>query len=656
MRYQIQNGLVQYGANTIIKNLNFEIHDKEKIGVVGRNGCGKTTLLKVISNELELSNKGEENTNIVTAGEQYIGYLHQTNYENGDISTEEELKNAFSVIFKSEKRMQEIENLLKNTKENSDLLKEYDYLQRVMEAQRGYTWKQDMDIMFQKFGFDLEDLKKPVKNFSGGQQTKIAFIKLLLERPDILLLDEPTNHLDIETIRWLETYLKEYNKAVVIVSHDREFLDKVTSVTYEIEHHRIKRYKGNYSYYQNQKELDYEQTLKAYISQQKEIERLSTWVEKWKNTPSKASQARAKLKQIEHMDIIEKPLRFDTKTFNANFSPRQESYNEVLNVNKLQIGYDKVLSEVSFSLKKGDRLAIIGENGLGKSTLLKTIVNKIPSLGGTFIIGSNVDMAYFDQQVTNNDFNDSNLSVLEDFQNRFPNLSNNEARNTLAAFMFTQNEVNKKLSSLSGGEKVRLSLCKLFYTKPNFLILDEPTNHMDIIGKENLEKMLNSYSGTLLFVSHDRYFIRKVATSVLDFQNDNVTYYNMPYEEYLSLNKNEVEPEENENVKTAKPEQKEKKYINPEKDRNKLLKLKEKREKEIENIEQELIDLEYNISLPETASDYEEVLRLQENIDSLYQQEEDKMKEILDIENELITIETIISSRTHENKNSLQSN
>ena len=387
--------------------------------------------------------------------------------------------------------------------------------------------------MFQKFGFALEELDRPIGSFSGGQQTKIAFIKLLLSYPDILLLDEPTNHLDLPSIEWLEDYLKKYKNAVVIVSHDRAFLDRIVDVTYEIEYHRMKRYAGNYSAFVKQKEEALAKQEKDYESQQAEIKRLSEWIEKWKNTPTKVSATRSKRKVIEHMELIEKPRRFDTDTFRAYFSPYRTSYSEVLNVKKLGIGYDHLLSEVSFRLQKGERLAVIGENGMGKSTLLKTLVGLIPPLSGSFTVGENVDAGYFDQQKAVINDEDPTQSVLENFQDTYPKLTNLEARSALAAFSFSQEEVETKLGQLSGGERVRLALCKMFYTRPNFLILDEPTNHMDIPGKEALEKMLQSYTGTVLFVSHDRYFIREVATGILDFTNGEVTQYPFGYDEYL---------------------------------------------------------------------------------------------------------------------------
>ena len=398
MRYQIRHADVEYGAYKILNDINFEIHDKEKIAIVGRNGCGKTTLLKLIAGDLHMSNPdSDESCGITMAGRQEIGFLRQISFPDGEITVEDEIKKVFAEIFACEARMKEIEEQLQY-QEDQNLYSEYDRLQKKMEALNGYHWRREMEIMFRQFGFAPEDLQRPIGSFSGGQQTKIAFIKLLLSRPDIMLLDEPTNHLDLPTIEWLEDYLKKYDKSVVIVSHDRMFLDRIIDVTYEIEYHHIKRYPGNYSAFVRQKEENLEKQERDYEEQQKEIKRLTEWIEKWKNTPTKVAAARSKQMAIEHMVKIEKPRHFDTKTFKANFTPRIESWSEVLSVKNLSIGYDMELSRVSFRLMKGERLAIIGENGKGKSTLLKTLVGILPALGGDFAFGTNVEWGYFDQQ------------------------------------------------------------------------------------------------------------------------------------------------------------------------------------------------------------------------------------------------------------------
>ena len=639
MRYQIRHALVQYAADTILEDVNFEVHDKEKIAIVGRNGCGKTTLLKLIAGDIEMSNlDSDEECGITIAGKQEIGFLRQISFTDGGITVEEEIKKTFAPVFACEARMKEIEEQL-HEGEKQELFYEYDNLQKQMEALRGYTWKQDMEIMFQQFGFVLEDLKRPIGTFSGGQQTKIAFIKLLLSRPDIMLLDEPTNHLDLPTIEWLEEYLKNYDKAVIIVSHDRMFLDRIIDVTYEIEYHRIKRYPGNYSAFMKRKEEDLIKQEKDYEEQQKEIKRLTEWIEKWKNTPTKVAATRSKRMVIEHMVKIEKPRRFDTKTFRAMFTPRIESYTDVLSVKNLSIGYEEELSRVSFRLRKGERLAVLGENGKGKSTLLKTLVGMQEPLGGTFTIGQNVELGYFDQQKAVVNDVDPEQTVLDNFWEEYPKMLREEVRSALGSFLFSQEEVMKKMGQLSGGEKVRLALCKMFQTKPNLLILDEPTNHMDMIGKEALEQMLVGFPGTVLFVSHDRYFIKQVATGVLEFGKDEVRQYQGSYEEYLQ-EKSKRESGQNAAVGNAQEPTLQdvfdkKNYYNPGKIKSRLTKQLEKYETQLAESEQKAAELQMQLMDPALATDFEKLMELQSQLDAEEKQQESLLERMMETETEL---------------------
>ena len=675
MRYQIRHALVQYAADTILEDVNFEVHDKEKIAIVGRNGCGKTTLLKLIAGDIEMSNlDSDEECGITMAGKQEIGFLRQISFTDGEVTVEEEIKKTFAPVFACEGRMKEIEEQL-HQGENQELFYEYDSLQKQMEALRGYTWRQDMEIMFQQFGFDLEDLKRPIGTFSGGQQTKIAFIKLLLSRPDIMLLDEPTNHLDLPTIEWLEGYLKSYDKAVIIVSHDRMFLDRIIDVTYEIEYHRIKRYPGNYSAFMKRKEEDMIKQEKDYEEQQKEIKRLTEWIEKWKNTPTKVAATRSKRMAIEHMVKIEKPRRFDTKTFHAMFTPRIESYTDVLSAKNLSIGYEEELSRVSFELRKGERLAVLGENGKGKSTLLKTLVGILSPLDGTFTIGPNVEFGYFDQQRAVINDADPEQTVLDNFWEEYPKLLREEVRSALGSFMFSQEEVMKKMGQLSGGEKVRLALCKMFQTKPNLLILDEPTNHMDMIGKDALEQMLKEFPGTVLFVSHDRYFINQVATGLLDFGKNEVRQYQGSYEEYLEEKsksesrqmsfgdskgsqikagagksrsignagsmKNavgEVNGQLNEQDPTLHDVFDKKSYYNPGKIKSRLIKQLEKYEIQLAESEHKAAELKMQLMDPALATDYEKLMELQSQLDVEEKQQESLLERMMETETELLNL------------------
>ncbi len=654
MRYQIRHALVQFGADVILQDVNFEVHDNEKIAIVGRNGCGKTTLLKLIAGDIQMNNPdSDEECGITMAGKQEIGFLRQVNFDDKEITVEEEIKKVFAPIFACEKRMNELEEQMK-TSDDRQLMGEYDHLQRQMEALRGYSWQQDMEIMFQKFGFPLEDLKRPIGSFSGGQQTKVAFIKLLLGRPDIMLLDEPTNHLDLPTIEWLEGYLKTYDKAVIIVSHDRMFLDKIIDVTYEIEYHKIKRYPGNYSTFMKLKEEALIKQEKDYEEQQKEIKRLTEWIEKWKNTPTKVASAHSKQMAIEHMEKIEKPRRFDTRAFHARYIPRIESYTNVIQAKNLKIGYDHVLSEVSFLLQKKERLAIIGENGKGKSTLLKTLIGEIPALGGEFKFGQNVEWGYFDQQKAVQDGADPEQTVMDNFWQEYPDYLREDVRSALGGFLFSGEDVMKKMGQLSGGEKVRLSLCKMLQTRPNLLILDEPTNHMDIIGKEALEQMLNEYEGTVLFVSHDRYFISRIATQILEFSQTAVKQYNMNYEDYLLEKQKEAgiagtisrpavpaggRQAERTQAGTEAPTLKDvfdkKTYYNPGKIRSRLQNQLAKYERQLAESEQKASELQLQLMDPALATDYPKLMEIQNAIDAEEKNQESLLERMLETETEL---------------------
>ncbi len=650
MRYQIRHALVQYGAETIIEDVNFDIHDHEKIAIVGRNGCGKTTLLKLIAGDITMANiDSDESCGIAMAGNQKIGYLRQISFEDQEITVENEILKVFEPVFACERRMKELTDIME-TDHDQKWMYEYSSLQDQMEAMGGYTYRRDMETMFQKFGFDLKDITRPIGTFSGGQQTKVAFIKLLLSRPDIMLLDEPTNHLDLPTIEWLEGYLKNYNKAVVIVSHDRMFLDRIIDVTYEIEYHRIKRYPGNYTTFMKLKEEAALKQEKDYEEQQKEIKRLTEWIEKWKNTPTKVASVHSKEKQLEHMVLIEKPRRFDTKAFRGQFLPRTTSYTDVLTLKALEIGYDHVLSKVSFTLKKGERVAIIGENGKGKSTLLKTLMGQIPPLGGSYTVGTGVEVGYFDQQAAVAESMYPDKTVLNDFWDMYPTLKEVEVRNALGSFLFTGEEVFKTLGQLSGGEKVRLALCKMFKMRPNLLILDEPTNHMDLVGKEALENMLKNYTGTILFVSHDRYFIKEIATGMLDFKQDKTVFYDCGYEEYLErlqkeelkqqqLNLAKEEAERNEKKSDKAPTLKDvfdkKTYYNPGKILSRLKQQMAKYEKQLEESEQRLADLQMQIMDPALASDYTKLMELEEQKQKEEQNQESLLERMLETETEL---------------------
>lgn len=625
MQLKIHNGAVDLSGMPILTNINVEINTNSKIAVVGRNGSGKTTLLKAIAGKIPLVKNENKDSFFALSGKVYIGMLDQMTFEDESVSMLEEIRSAYKRILDMKQRL---DALLKEMESNDseELIKEYTTLLEIFTNEGGFYFEKEYEAAIKKFGFTDEDKQKSVSCFSGGQRTKLAFLKLLLSKPDLLLLDEPTNHLDIEAVKWLEEYLSSYKKALVIVSHDREFLDKTVNEVYEIEHGKTERYVGNYSQFTKLKKERRSQQAKEYEAQQKEIERITAVAERFRYKATKAKMAQSKLKQIERMEKIDAPDSFDTKTFKAVLEPEIVSAKEVLTVKDLKIGFDTVLTETSFSILRGERVGVIGGNGLGKSTLLKTIVGKMRSLGGSINIGANVRIGYFDQQMAQYK---GDITVFDDFQSAFPSLNDYEVRSALGAFLFTGEDVFKTLDMLSGGERVRLALCKIFRKNPNFLILDEPTNHMDILSKEALEDILETFEGTLLFVSHDRYFIRKLADKLLNFQNGKTEFYEYGYNQYLESKAADVAETE------KKPQKNEggskKTYTTPGKEKAKRERAILKVETKISECESEIDSLKKEIENPENLSDYvllselteklsekeEQLLNLMEEWDSL---------------------------------------
>lgn len=620
MNYKIVNGAVSYGADTILEEINFEIKDKDKIAIVGRNGCGKTTLLKcIIDNTLLEQGVGEGKFGVYKQGSPVLGYLKQIQFEDTDATLVEEIRKVYSDIILLENKINKLENKLQSDSDEK-LIKEYTSALEKYKYMDGYTYKKEYETAIYKFGFTKEDMNKKISEFSGGQKTKIALIKLILSKPDILMLDEPTNHLDITTIEWLESYLKNYPKAIVIVSHDRMFLDKIVNKVYEIEYGAITEYTGNYTAFELQKRQNYEKQLKDYEYQQKEIKRLKSIADRFRYKPTKAKMALSKLKKIEQMKLVNEPNKYDLKTFSTNFKMNEESGKLVLTVENLKIGYDKPIAEISFSLYRGQKLGIIGANGKGKSTLLKTLIGDLPKISGKYEYGYHVDTEYFDQQM---EFDDANRTVLEEFENEFPKLTNTQVRGALASFMFYGEDVDKQISSLSGGEKVRLQLCKILKKGPNFLLLDEPTNHMDIIGKESLENLLKAYEGTVIVVSHDRYFINKIADSLLIFKENGVEYFEGTYAEYIEKNESEEEK-----VVSKEPKEKKKNtdYLEN-KERNRAKNKIKRIENDIENKEKQIKEIQEKMASDEICTNYVKLNELQQQINLIEQEIEQKMQE-----------------------------
>lgn len=515
MLYQIKDGTVSVGGQTILSHVDFYIKEKEKIAVVGKNGAGKTTLLRLLAGELQLDRDdrrgmssgahGKETAcknslGIVTSRNITIGMLRQVDSSNQD------------------KTIEEI--LLESCPDRDTYSKER------------FDYEMEYDRLFTGFGFEKEEKSRTLGSFSGGEQTKISLIKLLLEKPDLLLLDEPTNHLDMKTVEWLEDYLINYPKAVVMVSHDRAFLDAVATGVYELENGSLHRYAGNYTQYRQQKLKNLQIQRKAYERQQAEIAHNNELIDKFKHKPKKAAFARSRKTMLARMKLIEKPVEDEAHIFTGNIEPQFPGGKWVYEAKKLKIGYDgRALLELSLRIRRGQKIAVIGDNGIGKSTFLKTVAGLIPPIKGTSQLGSNLLVGYFDQQSA---LIDSEKTVRDHFHELFPALVEKELRKTLGMYLFGGANASKRISSLSGGEKSRLVLAELLTGRPNLMILDEPTNHMDIPAKETLESAFKAYTGTMLFVSHDRYFIKQVADAILVFENDKVMYYPFGYDHYIS--------------------------------------------------------------------------------------------------------------------------
>lgn len=521
MQLNLKDGSFSFGDNTIFSSADLTVNEGEHIALVGKNGCGKTTLLKVLTGELELDGGSLSLSGFKPS------FLSQIRTEESQ-SLETYLKSAYSEICLIEERLL---FLSENMEENERLISEFSRLTERFRNIGGYSYKAEYSSALTSFGFSQDDLNKDINAFSGGEKTKIALLHLLLSRPSLLLLDEPTNNLDIDAVNWLESFLSSYKGAFLLVSHDREFLDKTVNVVYEMERGSLKRYKGNYSAFYAMKQQKYQEDLKRYKSDKAEEERLRALIERFRYKATKASFAQSKIKKLERMGEIEKPQESDTATFHGSFQPEYESGEEVLFVKELKVGYSKTLSTLSFRVCKGDKLAILGGNGLGKSTLLKTIMRLIPPLGGEMRFGHQIKLAYFSQDSA--DRLQEN-TVLDEMMTAFPRLSPSELRSILGAFLFRGDEVFREISSLSGGERVRLTLCKILTSKPNLLILDEPTNHLDIPSKEALENILAEFSGTVILVSHDRFFVKRVANKVLYLENGKGSYFEGGYSQFLN--------------------------------------------------------------------------------------------------------------------------
>lgn len=536
MYYKIENGCVNLGGRDILANINFTIKDNDHIGIVGHNGSGKSTLLKAISGIYDIVD-GYDRVKIECSKDFRIGYVKQNDIYDRDMLMGDFIRGAFPDIVRIEEEIRELEVLI-SKRYNEKEFNRYTDLLNEREYRGGSTYKKEIEVALNGFGFSSSDKDKVMGEFSGGQVTKLSLIRLLLSKPDLLLLDEPTNHLDIGAMEWLEEYLRGYGGAFVLVSHDRMLLDRVCDRLYEISYGELKGYSGNYSFFIKKREEDYKRALRDYEMQQREIKRLMDIANRFKYKPSKASMAMAKLKMIERMVKIDKPERENERGFRINLSADMASYREVLRVKNLVIGYGKPLARVNMVVTRGDNVAIMGVNGCGKSTFIKTLMGEVSQIAGKFSFGERVNIGYFSQDLGNLDFD---KCIYEEIEEEASNLSSQEIRDLLGSFGFSGDDVFKRIRDLSGGEKVRVSLCKVFYKRPNVLILDEPTNHLDIVNRENIQRILGNYEGTIILVSHDRYLIRNVCDMivVMDGKGEECRIFEGGYDEYLEKRERE---------------------------------------------------------------------------------------------------------------------
>ena len=525
-----QNISKAFVENQVLKNVSFHIEDHEKAAIVGINGAGKTTLLRIIVGEMT-----PDDGQVVLAKDKTLGYLAQNSTVDTSHTIYEELLSVKADLLRLEEKIRECENNMKHADGDAleDLMKQYTSLTHAFETGGGYLYRSEMVGVLKGLGFTEDEFSKPVATLSGGQKTRVALGRLLLQNPDLIILDEPTNHLDMNSIAWLETYLLNYKGAVLIVSHDRYFLDRIAGKVIEIDQSKATTFMGNYSDYAVKKEQLRVAAWNAYMNQQREIKHQEEVIEKLKsfNREKSIKRAESREKMLDKIEVIEKPseVRTDMK---LTLTPRSLSGNDVLTVEHLSKSFDshKLFTDVNFEIKRGEHVAIIGDNGSGKTTLLKILNGLVPADQGTFRLGSNVEIGYYDQE---HHVLHSEKTLFEEISDDYPYLNNTQIRNVLAAFLFTGEDVFKRISDLSGGERGRVSLAKLVLSNANFLILDEPTNHLDIMSKEILEDALNGYEGTILYVSHDRYFINRTAHRILDLTEGQFVSYVGNYDYYL---------------------------------------------------------------------------------------------------------------------------
>ncbi|MFP5116169.1 ABC transporter ATP-binding protein [Bacillaceae bacterium C204] len=604
-----------YGADLILSNIKLELQTRDRVALVGRNGAGKSTLLKIIAGHL--SHDGGE---IIKPKEVTIGYLAQNTGLESSLSIWEEMLTVFEPLLLMEKSLRTLEEQMADPLVFDDhgryekVLKEYDHLQVKFKEQGGYQYEAELRSVLH--GLNFPDKSLMISSLSGGQKTRLALGKLLLTKPDILILDEPTNHLDIDTLSWLEQYLQSYHGAILIVSHDRYFLDKVVTQVYEVSRKQIQRFTGNYSSYLDQKAANYERDLKLFEKQQQEVADLQDFINRNLARASTTKRAQSRRKKLEKMELMDRPFG-DEKSATFSFEIEKQSGNDVLTVDSLAVGYqgERVSADISFRAFKGESIALVGPNGIGKSTLLKTLIKKLAPLEGTILYGTNLAIGYYDQEQAELT---SNKRVLNELWDDYPLKNEKEIRTVLGNFLFSGDDVLKIVSTLSGGEKARLALAKLMLEKANVLILDEPTNHLDLDSKEVLENALIDYPGTILFVSHDRYFINRIATKVLELSRHGSTEYLGDYDYYLEK---KLEQEElaalalaDSPKKSAQTDAFEKNTYQQDKESKKQERQRQRKldevEQRIEELEEQIQEFEQQLCEPDIFQNHEKVLEI----------------------------------------------
>ncbi|WP_067725010.1 ABC-F family ATP-binding cassette domain-containing protein [Oceanobacillus damuensis] len=635
------NGLSKsFGAEEILSNIKIEIKDNERIAIVGRNGAGKSTLLKIMAGELTYDEGDFFKPKDLT-----FGYLSQHMTLESGKTIWDEMMEVFSHLKRQEQQLRSMEKEMEQTsnltgEEYEKLLKDYDKLQLAYQTGGGYTYESDIKAVLTGLNFADYDYNTPIMELSGGQKTRLALGKLLLQKPQLLILDEPTNHLDIDTLSWLENYLVSYPGAVVIVSHDRYFLDKTVSIVYEISRHKTSKYHGTYSKYLEQKALNYEQEQKEFEKQQTEIKKMEDFIQRNIVRASTTKRAQSRRKQLEKMERMDRPLG-DESSASFSFQIDKRSGNDVLKIEQLSFSYEDeqepIFSNIKLHANRGDRIALVGPNGVGKTTLLKAILGKLKTDSGSIQIGTNVQIGYYDQEQT--ELN-SSKTILQELWDDYPTINEKDIRTILGNFLFSGEDVLKAVHTLSGGEKARLALAKLKMQKANLLILDEPTNHLDIDSKEVLEAALNEFPGTIIFVSHDRYFINKIADQVAEMQRNGITIYLGDYDYYLEKKEEEAELKRLQQEKETVTESKKKKLSFKEGKQQQSEKRKIQRritelEETIDRLESEISQMEEEMTKPEVYQDHEKSLELTDKVSSTKQEVEQMMEEWTSLQEEM---------------------